>query len=50
MTEDEIEIKAEKMMDRLDKSFMAGKISEEEYRKSVRDIDNWVRSQSLTNE
>jgi hypothetical protein len=45
MTENEIEIKAERMMDRLDKSFMAGKISEEEYKKSVKDIDKWVRSQ-----
>ncbi len=45
MTENEIEIKAERMMDRLDKSFMAGKISEDEYKKSVKEIDNWVRSQ-----
>jgi len=45
MTENDIEIKAEKMMDRLDRSFAAGKVTTDEYRKAVEDINNWVNDQ-----
>ena len=45
MTENDIEIKAEKMMDHLDRSFVAGKVTTDEYRKAVEDINNWVNDQ-----
>lgn len=39
-----IEDKAERMMDRLDKEYMSGRINQETYEKKVAEIEEWVRS------
>lgn len=42
MTEDQIEIWAERKQDRLDKAFMREQMTEEQYRKECDDITLWV--------
>lgn len=41
----QIERKAERMMDELDKAFLGGAYDQEEYDFAVRDIENWTRDQ-----
>jgi hypothetical protein len=43
MTEHQIEIIAERRMDRLDEQFLKGTLSQEEYDKAVREIEIWTR-------
>ncbi len=45
MTEDQIERRVEKMMDHLDKVFMAGEMSQESYDQAVRSLDEWAERQ-----
>lgn len=40
--EAKLERYAERYMDRLDEQFMSGSISEQEYSKAIRDLNNWV--------
>lgn len=42
MTEHEIECVVERKMDRLDRKYMQGELSEEEYRRAVKDLDEWA--------
>jgi hypothetical protein len=42
MTEDQIERRVEKMMDHLDRVFMAGGMSQESYDQAVRSLDEWA--------
>lgn len=45
MTEDQIERKCERLMDHLDRVFMSGSISQEDYNKAVCDLNNWADRQ-----
>ena len=42
MTEDEIERRVEKMTDHLDRIFMSGAITQEDYDKASRDLTAWA--------
>ncbi len=42
MTEAQIELRAERFMDQLDRWFMTGEITKNAYEKAVRDLDVWV--------
>lgn len=44
MTEHEVECIVERKIDRLDRRYMQGEISEEDYRKAVEAIDQWAKS------
>lgn len=44
MTENQIEIIAELRMDRLDKQFLKGPMTQEEYDKAVQEIEEWTRT------
>lgn len=48
MTEDQIERRAEKMMDALDRKFMAGQIDQKTYDSNVKDLDRWAEAQRGT--
>lgn len=45
MTESQIEARAERMMDSLDRRLMAGRISDSDYQKQVKEIDAWVKDE-----
>lgn len=45
MTEDQIERKAERAMDYLDRQFMAGVYSQAEYDRKVKELDAWSEGQ-----
>jgi uncharacterized membrane protein len=42
MTEHEIECVVERKMDRLDRKYMQGELSEQDYRRAVEDLDRWA--------
>jgi RNA-splicing ligase RtcB len=42
MTEEEIERRVEKMVDHLDRVFLAGQMSQGDYDKAMRDLDQWA--------
>ena len=42
MTEHQIEIQAERKMDRLDEQYLKGFLSEQEYKKAIKEINIWV--------
>lgn len=45
MSEYQIECKVERMVDALDRAYMAGELSDEEYRSRMESIDAWAESQ-----
>lgn len=45
MTEDQIELKVEREMDRLDRQLMDGKITQEQYDRAVYKLDQWASQQ-----
>lgn len=45
LTEDEIERRAERIMNVIDRSYMRGEITAEMYDMLVKDIDQWVQEQ-----
>jgi len=45
MTEHDIEIKVEKMTDRIDRQYMEAKITDLEYRAELKRIDQWADEQ-----
>lgn len=44
LSPESIERTAEARMDRLDRRFMRGLLTEQEYEAAVRDLDRWVRT------
>ena len=42
MTEDQIEIATEKLYDKLDKEYMRGQITREEYEKECKYVERWA--------
>jgi hypothetical protein len=42
LTEDQIETKVERFIDHIDRIFLAGQISQEDYNKAARDIEAWA--------
>ncbi len=46
MTEDQIERKVERAMDRLDARFMSGRLSQAEYDREVVILDKWASQQA----
>lgn len=44
MTEHQIEIIAERRMDRLDEQLLKGSMTQEEYNKAVQEIEKWTRT------
>jgi hypothetical protein len=44
MTEDMIETVAEKAMDRLDRQLLSGDLTQADYDRTVKSLDDWVRS------
>ena len=44
MTEAQIEAKAERMMDALDRLYLNGQITEASYKAQVVELDEWVRT------
>ena len=49
MTEDQIERAAERRMDRLDAAYLAGRMTDQDYRRAVRDLDVWTLAQERQN-
>ena len=48
MTEEQIEIRVEKMTDRLDAAFMSGgSMTQAEYDERIREIDAWAENEYL---
>jgi hypothetical protein len=45
MTEEQIERRAEHLMDKLDSAYMNGNMTEANYKKEVKAIDKWVNQQ-----
>lgn len=45
LTEDQIERKVERMIDALDKSFMNGDMTQEQYDTEMKSIDDWAQEQ-----
>lgn len=45
LTEDQIETRVEKAIDRLDRQLMTNKISQEEYDREVFTVDKWASQQ-----
>ena len=45
MDEYQIEVSVERKMDALDRRYMSGAMNETEYKKAVKDLDNWAYSQ-----
>lgn len=45
MTEEQIERRAEQMMDRLDRDYLNSPMSQEEYEAGIRKIEIWVRGE-----
>lgn len=48
MTETQIEIQAQRKMDRLDEQYLKGFLSEKEYKKAIKEIDLWVNTHLST--
>lgn len=46
MTEDQIERMVERMYDSLDKKYMKGELTEEEYRVECQKINDWAENQT----
>lgn len=46
MTEDQIERVVERRIDAIDKRYLAGEWTEEEYREKIREVDEWAKRQS----
>jgi tRNA C32,U32 (ribose-2'-O)-methylase TrmJ len=46
MTEEQIERRVEKMVDHLDRVYMAGGMTDEDYRKAMDELDQWAERQS----
>jgi hypothetical protein len=44
MTEEDIEIRVERMVDRLDARFMAGEFEQEEYDAQYKQINEWAKA------
>lgn len=44
MTEDQIERRAERMMDHLDRLLLAGTMSQDDYDKAVAELNQWVEA------
>lgn len=42
MTEDEIERRIERYIDHLDRIFMSGQMTQEDYDKGIREIEEWA--------
>jgi hypothetical protein len=47
MTEDQIEARIERMIDHLDRVFLAGQIDEKTYDLAMRDLHAWAEAQYL---
>lgn len=45
MTEDQIERRIEKMVDALDRQFLAGAITQKQYDSNMADLDKWAEDQ-----
>ena len=45
LTEAEIELRVERQMDKLDRKFMRGKITQSEYEREVFILDKWAAQQ-----
>lgn len=45
MTEEQIERRAEREMDRLDKQLLSGALTQAEYDEEVRELDRWAREE-----
>ena len=45
LSEQQVEAIVEKQMDRLDKQFMSGKLSQQEYDREVAALDKWASQQ-----
>ena len=45
LTESEIELRVERQMDKLDKKFMRGEITQSEYEREVFILDKWAAQQ-----
>jgi hypothetical protein len=45
LTEQEIELKAERAMDRLDARLMSGRLSQSDYNREVSTLDKWLQAQ-----
>lgn len=45
MTAEQIEQRAQVMMDRLDRDYLASGMTEAEYTEEIRKIDNWARGE-----
>lgn len=46
MTEDQIERVVERRIDAIDKRYLAGELTEEDYREKIREVDEWAKRQS----
>ena len=44
MTEDQIERRVERFIDHLDRVFLAGEISQDDYDKAIRDVAAWAEA------
>ena len=44
MTEDQIERRVEKMVDHLDRLYLASEMTRDDYDKAVRDLDDWANA------
>lgn len=49
MTEEQIELRVERMFDQLNKKFMSGRLTEEEYRVECKKISDWADQQYKNN-
>lgn len=45
MTEEQIERRVEKMIDHLDRVFLRGEMSQDNYNKAMRDLHHWAEAQ-----
>lgn len=44
MTEEQIELRVEKMVDHLDRVFLSGQMSQDDYDKAMRDLNAWAEA------
>lgn len=49
LTEDQIEVRVERMMDNIDRRFMAGLLSQKAYNAEVADLRRWSDGQYFAN-
>ena len=45
MTEDQIERIAERTIDRLDRQFLSGKLTQKQYDEGIAEVDKWANQQ-----